>query len=211
MPLKQYHQKRNFARSPEPYGKQSRDRKNLYVIQKHDASHLHYDLRLQVNGVLKSWAVPKGPSLDPNVKRLAVHVEDHPVEYGSFEGTIPEGEYGGGTVMLWDKGQWEIQDADAEKAYEKGNLTFLLKGKKLKGLWKLIRIKSTPKNWLLIKIKDDYSRPETKYDVTMEEPLSVLSHKSLDEITENSENVWENNSSKKSSKTKKNIKKKSLI
>lgn len=215
MTLKKYHEKRDFKRTPEPYGKSKAQSKNLYLIQKHDASHLHYDLRLQIDGVLKSWAVPKGPSLDPSVKRLAVHVEDHPLEYGSFEGIIPEGEYGGGTVMLWDKGQWESQDADAEKAYEKGNLTFLLKGKKLHGLWKLVRIKSTPKNWLLIKINDEYAKPEKQYDITRAEPLSVSTHRSLDEIASKADKVWDEGKEKKlkakSAPKKGRSKKKSLI
>lgn len=216
MTLKKYHEKRDFKRTPEPYGKSNVQSKSLYLIQKHDASHLHYDLRLQIDGVLKSWAVPKGPSLDPNVKRLAVHVEDHPIEYGSFEGIIPEGEYGGGTVMLWDKGQWQCQDADAEKAYEKGNMTFLLKGKKLHGLWKLVRIKSTPKNWLLIKISDEYAKPESKYDITKKEPLSVQTQRSMNEIADQAERVWDNGKEKKvkskttSSSKKSRSKKKSM-
>src|SRR5205809_645068 len=113
MSLSKYNLKRNFKKTPEPKGKPRKNSfKNLYLIQKHAASHLHYDFRLELDGVLKSWAVPKGPSFDPTVKRLAVHVEDHPIEYGSFEGIIPEGEYGGGTVMLWDQGTWEPQSDD---------------------------------------------------------------------------------------------------
>lgn len=182
MTLNIYHKKRNFKSTPEPYGDKPINRHDLYVIQKHEASHLHYDFRLQMDGVLKSWAVPKGPSLDPQVKRLAVQVEDHPVEYGSFEGTIPEGHYGAGTVMIWDRGTWVPQDKNLEQAYQAGNITLLLNGKKLHGLWKLIRIKSTPKNWLLFKIEDEYAKPEADYNITEKEDHSVASDKSMDEI-----------------------------
>lgn len=182
MTLNIYHKKRNFKSTPEPYGDKPVKHQNLYVIHKHDASHLHYDFRLQVNGVLKSWAVPKGPSLDPQVKRLAVQVEDHPVEYGAFEGTIPQGHYGAGTVMIWDAGTWIPQDQNIEQAYQSGNLTFLIKGKKLHGLWKLIRIKSTPKNWLLFKLEDTYAKPEDEYSITEKELRSASSDKSMDEI-----------------------------
>jgi bifunctional non-homologous end joining protein LigD len=131
MSLDRYREKRSFANSPEPQGElEASPAGNLYVIQKHAASHLHYDLRLELDGVLKSWALPKGPSLDPAQKRLAVHVEDHPVEYGSFEGIIPEGEYGGGTVMLWDRGKWEPL-GDPREGYAKGDLKFRLHGEKL--------------------------------------------------------------------------------
>lgn len=185
MTLKKYHQKRNFKKTPEPKGKVISHRaKQLYVIQKHAASHLHYDLRLEMDGVLKSWAVPKGPSLDPTVKRLAVHVEDHPIDYGNFEGIIPAGQYGAGIVMLWDKGEWIIQDINASEAYKKGHMSFILKGKKLQGLWNLIRLKTDPKNWLLIKSDDEYARPENSYDITKSEPLSVLSHQTLEGIAE---------------------------
>ena len=136
MALKEYKRKRNFRRTPEPRGKAHAKTGRLYVIQKHAASHLHYDFRLELDGVLKSWAVPKGPSLDPSVKRLAVHVEDHPVEYGDFEGIIPAGEYGGGTVMLWDRGSWEPLE-DAADDYRRGRLKFRLHGEKLRsaGCW----------------------------------------------------------------------------
>src|SRR5580693_2868979 len=135
MSLKTYREKRNFKISPEPSGKSiaaAPGTKLLYVIQKHRASQLHYDFRLEWNGVLTSWAVPKGPSLDPSVKRLAMHVEDHPIEYANFEGVIPAGEYGGGTVMVWDKGTWEPEQEDVDAALQKGDFKFTLQGKKLK-------------------------------------------------------------------------------
>lgn len=156
MTLKTYRAKRNFTRTSEPSGThRQKEHKPVYVVQKHDASHLHYDFRLEMNGVLLSWAVPKGPSKNPAIKRLAVHVEDHPLEYAKFEGTIPEGEYGAGTVKIWDKGSWECTDENPEKAYKAGNLTFVLHGKKLTGLWKLIQLKNTdPKNWILFKLKE---------------------------------------------------------
>src|SRR5690348_16317731 len=177
MPLDTYKEKRNFKVTPEPAGapqkKKSESPKLQYVIQKHRATSLHYDFRLEHNGVLLSWAVPKGPSLDPSVKRLAMHVEDHPVEYGSFEGIIPQGQYGGGTVMLWDKGEWIPEDSNPTEAYQKGNMTFRLKAEKLNGKWKLIRINKNDKTWLLIKLKDEVAQPQKKYDITVEEPNSV--------------------------------------
>src|SRR5271165_6797619 len=141
MPLEKYRNKRNFEVSPEPKGRTIAGRKSslLYVIQKHRATHLHYDFRLEWGGVLLSWAIPKGPSLDPSVKRLAMQVEDHPVEYGNFEGTIPDGEYGGGTVMVWDNGQWIPESDDVAAALEQGDLKFTLMGKKLHGSWVLVR------------------------------------------------------------------------
>src|SRR5689334_21059390 len=138
MSLSEYQRKRRFNRTPEPAGKLGSAEGRSFVIQKHDARHLHYDFRLELDGVLKSWAVPKGPSLDPTIKRLAMHVEDHPIEYGSFEGIIPQGEYGGGTVMLWDKGTWAPL-GDPPKDYEKGRLKFKLNGQKLRGNWMLVR------------------------------------------------------------------------
>jgi bifunctional non-homologous end joining protein LigD len=155
-----------------------------YVIQKHQASQLHYDFRLEWNGVLLSWAIPKGPSLDPSVKRLAATVEDHPLEYGSFEGVIPEGEYGGGTVMLWDQGTWTPEDPDVDAALRKGELKFSLNGKKLKGSWVLIRTKggfggSKKPQWLLIKHRDQYASTE---DVLLTKPRSVSSKRLLADI-----------------------------
>jgi len=152
--LEVYRKKRKFGVTAEPRGRKSRRGGNRYVIQKHAARRLHYDLRLELDGVMKSWAITRGPSLDPDEKRLAVHVEDHPVEYNSFEGTIPQGEYGGGTVMIWDRGQW-IPEGDPHKGYAKGHLDFVLEGKKLRGRWHLVRMRGRDRdrheNWLLIK------------------------------------------------------------
>src|SRR5450755_3665533 len=139
MGLTEYRRKRNFRVTSEPKGGRVKTRASLsFVVQKHDASHLHYDFRLELDGVLKSWAVPKGPSLDPSTKRLAMRVEDHPLEYGDFEGIIPKGEYGGGTVMLWDQGTWEPVE-DGKKGYREGSLKFILHGEKLHGHWMLVR------------------------------------------------------------------------
>jgi bifunctional non-homologous end joining protein LigD len=163
MPLRNYRKKRHFKLTPEPYGqKRKTHKKRLYLIQKHAASHLHYDLRLELNGVLKSWAVPKIPSRNPTVKRLAIHVEDHPMEYASFEGIIPKGQYGAGTVVLWDTGCWECGESTPNKAYKKGSLVLLLNGKKLKGRWYLVQMKNNPKNWLFFKAKDQYARAPKK-------------------------------------------------
>jgi bifunctional non-homologous end joining protein LigD len=182
MSLQEYRKKRNFKHSTEPYGSIKNNKQLIYVIQKHAASHLHYDLRLELSGVLKSWAIPKGPSLDSSIKRLAVHVEDHPIEYAQFEGIIPKGEYGGGTVMLWDKGTWVSEATDVNYAYKKGHLRFIIKGKKLRGAWNLVQIKNNPKNWLLIKVKDKYARSKQKYDITQAKPNSVVSRRSLQGI-----------------------------
>lgn len=187
MSLVKYKQKRNFRISPEPSGKSlspARPKRDLlYVIQKHRASQLHYDFRLEFNGVLLSWAVPKGPSLDPSVKRLAMQVEDHPLEYGSFEGVIPEGEYGGGTVMVWDNGEWVPEVEDVAAALQKGDLKFTLHGKKLHGSWVLVRTRgfgSKPdKSWLLIKHRDKFASTE---DITFAQPRSVLSKRLLADI-----------------------------
>ncbi|MFZ0930227.1 MAG: DNA ligase D [Syntrophobacteraceae bacterium] len=195
MGLETYHEKRSFQRTPEPQGKvEASPAGNLYIIQKHAASHLHYDLRLELDGVLKSWAVPKGPSLKPAEKRLAVHVEDHPIEYGSFEGIIPEGEYGGGTVMLWDRGTWE-PEGDPHRGYAKGDLKFKLHGEKLKGSWVLARMKGKTggdegKNWLLIKKRDDaaISGSEPEPVETMER--SAASGRTMQEIASQREKFW---------------------
>jgi bifunctional non-homologous end joining protein LigD len=183
--LKTYRAKRRFGVTKEPRGKTSRKRGHAYVIQKHDATRLHYDLRLELDGVMKSWAVTRGPSLIPGEKRLAVEVEDHPIEYNKFEGTIPEAEYGGGTVMIWDRGSWE-PEADPHRGLEKGHLDFELHGEKLHGRWHLVRMHRRPgekrNNWLLIKAKDEAARGERDKDILEEEGLSVASGRSMDEI-----------------------------
>jgi bifunctional non-homologous end joining protein LigD len=194
MSLVEYRRKRDFRKTSEPSGKRAaREVKRLYIVQKHDASHLHYDFRLQIGDVLKSWAVPKGPSLDPNDKRLAIEVEDHPLDYGSFEGVIPEGEYGGGTVMLWDRGHWEPLD-DAEASYRAGKLKFELHGEKLRGIWNLVRSGRSPERgkpqWFLIKHRDDEAHDRNEVDVTAEEPLSVASGRDLEEIAADRDRVW---------------------
>ena len=186
MSLKEYQRKRSFEATPEPKGrvKSGKGGSLLYVVQKHQASHLHYDFRLEWNGVLLSWAVPKGPSLDPSVKRLAMQVEDHPVEYGSFEGVIPAGEYGGGTVMLWDTGTFVPDDPDVDAALRKGELKFTLQGKKLTGSWVLVRTRGFGKNarrssWLLIKHRDPHA---STADIGREMPQSVSSGRLLADI-----------------------------
>lgn len=196
MGLTEYQHKRRFDRTPEPRGVKARKTGWAYVVQKHAASHLHYDFRLELDGVLKSWAVPKGPSLDPTVKRLAVEVEDHPVDYGSFEGTIPEGQYGGGTVMLWDNGTWEpVGDPRAD--YRKGKLKFQLHGQKLRGGWTLVRSRPRPgatkPQWLLIKERDDEARDTAEGDVLIDEPLSVVTDRDLAEIASGKDAVWHSN------------------
>jgi bifunctional non-homologous end joining protein LigD len=180
--LSEYTRKRNFKITAEPEGnadKRKADQTALqFVIQKHDASRLHYDFRLELDGTLKSWAVPKGPSLDPTEKRLAVHVEDHPIEYGTFEGSIPQGEYGGGDVIVWDRGIW-IPHGNASADYAAGKLKFELQGEKLSGSWALVRTRlrdnASKEQWLLIKEKDNTARPHLEYDVTEALPDSVLS------------------------------------
>jgi bifunctional non-homologous end joining protein LigD len=182
MKLQDYRQKRHFDKTPEPTGKVAKKTGWSFVIQKHAASHLHYDFRLEVGGVLKSWAVPKGPSLDPGERRLAVEVEDHPLEYGKFEGRIPAGSYGAGEVIVWDRGKWKCE-RDPEQALRQGKLEFELNGKKLQGGWRLIRMpkKETAKNnWLLMKRHDEFERPAGEYDITEDLPQSVKSGKILE-------------------------------
>ena len=183
--LAAYRAKRDFTKTSEPEGKAPRRKGSSFVVQKHDASRLHYDFRLELDGVLKSWAVSKGPSLVKGEKRLAVHVEDHPLDYGDFEGSIPEGQYGGGTVLLWDRGTWE-PEGDPHDGFEKGRLSFRLDGEKLQGTWHLVRMAKRPRerqeSWLLIKAEDGYARMEDDPDILEEAPLSVKTGRSLEEI-----------------------------
>jgi DNA ligase D-like protein (predicted 3'-phosphoesterase) len=201
MNLQVYRKKRNFDVTPEPRGRTGRAKGGRYVIQKHAARRLHYDFRIEFDGVMKSWAVTRGPSLVPGEKRLAIHVEDHPIEYNSFEGTIPEGQYGGGTVMIWDRGHW-YPEGDPHKGYAEGRLTFVLDGEKLKGRWHLIRMRARANQrqdpWLLIKAEDDVARRPGEEDVLAEQPLSVVSGRSLEEIAEGRggrKRVWQSNRS----------------
>jgi bifunctional non-homologous end joining protein LigD len=195
-PLSEYRSKRDFARTAEPAGDRARVRPKgstlQFVIQKHAASHLHFDLRLELDGVMKSWAVPKGPSLDPVVKRLAMEVEDHPIEYNAFEGTIPKGEYGGGTVMLWDRGTYRADETASgddqsviRRGYTKGDLKFTLEGERLRGSWVLVRMRgrnggSSKPQWLLIKHRDEESRDDI--DIVAEATTSVATGRSMEEI-----------------------------
>jgi bifunctional non-homologous end joining protein LigD len=205
MVLEKYKQKRNFSSTPEPAGdvklaeeraKKARPDKGLFFcVQKHLASHLHYDFRLEHDGVLLSWAVPKGPSLDPKTKRLAMHVEDHPIEYGTFEGVIPSG-YGAGIVMLWDQGTWKPEVDDVKAALKKGDLKFTLDGYKLKGSWVLVRTGGRwgggdGRSWLLIKHKDEWAGD---LDITEFAPKSVKSEGDFEDIlAADRPDVWESN------------------
>ena len=196
-PLAEYNAKRDFTRTAEPAGKAPKPRgKTLhFVIQKHAASHLHFDFRLELDGVMKSWAVPKGPSLDPTVRRLAMEVEDHPISYNTFEGTIPQGEYGGGTVMLWDRGTYEAGDgggaASLRRGYEKGELRFVMHGKRLQGGFVLARLRRPGRpQWLLIKRRDDHADPSR--DITAEATTSVVSKRTMEQIADG-RRVWHSN------------------
>ncbi len=186
MALDDYRRKRNFAVTPEPAGGSAAVPGASFVVQKHAASRLHYDLRLEMDGVLWSWAVPKGPSLDPAEKRLAVHVEDHPLEYRDFEGIIPKGEYGGGTMLVWDRGTWHPV-GDPWKGYRKGHLEFELDGERLRGRWHLVRTfdrraGEDPKTWLWMKVDDEAAVPGSGDAVLREHPGSVLTGRTLEEI-----------------------------
>src|ERR1051325_10711733 len=194
MSLVRYKQKRNFSRTPEPAGAKSKARhKELaFVIQKHNARRLHYDFRLEMEGVLKSWAVPKGGPTKKGDRRLAMHVEDHPLEYGTFEGNIPEGNYGAGSVMLWDAGSYSVLDEDPLRAYHKGKIRFSLSGKKLKGEWTLVRMRGPEEPgkepWLLIKSGEDVRPISARRD-----DQSVVSGKTMRQIAEANGQGWQSN------------------
>jgi bifunctional non-homologous end joining protein LigD len=203
--LEDYNRKRDFGKTREPSGEvKSTPGGDLFVVQKHAASRLHYDFRLELDGVLLSWSVPKGPSLDPAQKRLAVHVEDHPLEYASFEGLIPKGQYGGGTVLLWDRGTW-APVGDARAMLAAGNLKFLLKGEKVKGKYALVKIKERRqpggrgagpddgRNWLLIKERDAEARPEAELDITATRAESVATQRTMEQIAADPSHVWHSN------------------
>jgi len=187
MPLEEYHKKRRFDVTAEPKGKvhraAARRKKLAFVIQKHRATALHYDLRLEWKGVMLSWAVPKGPSFDPTQKRMAMQVEDHPIEYNKFEGIIPAGEYGGGTVMLWDRGSWVPETDDVDAALKKGDLKVSFEGDKMRGSWVLVRLRAragqSKPAWLLIKHRDQWASTD---DITMLAPRSVATNRLLIEI-----------------------------
>jgi bifunctional non-homologous end joining protein LigD len=200
MALEEYRRKRDFRKTPEPAGKAPARRTAAaplaFVIQEHQARRLHFDFRLELDGVLKSWAVPKGPSLDPGEKRLAVEVEDHPLDYGGFEGVIPGGQYGGGTVLLWDRGTWVPADPDPAVALAKGALKFELRGEKLHGNWALVRMggkaaRERRRNWLLVKERDDAAVPQSGDAVVMDNPFSVETGRSLEAIAEDRDRVWD--------------------
>jgi bifunctional non-homologous end joining protein LigD len=194
--LAAYNAKRDFSKTAEPPGKAGAARGFGYLVQKHAASRLHYDFRLELDGVLLSWAIARGPSLVPGEKRLAVHTEDHPLAYGDFEGTIPKGQYGGGTVLLWDRGTWE-PEGDPHKAMAKGSLDFTLHGEKLGGRWHLVRMRPRPgeknESWLLIKSDDEHARTPEEPDILEEAPLSVKTGRSLEEIAGGDSAVWNSN------------------
>ncbi|MFZ0452205.1 MAG: DNA polymerase ligase N-terminal domain-containing protein [Ignavibacteriaceae bacterium] len=191
MGLKEYNQKRDFRKTSEPKGNTKSSKSKLrFVVQKHAAKNLHYDFRLELEGVLKSWAVPKGPSIDPKVKRLAMHVEDHPYDYRNFEGTIPDGEYGAGEVIVWDEGTYHAINTDDRKesenllkeGYEKGDFKFYLEGQKLKGEFVLVKMKNRgDKQWLLIKHKDKFASTRDILD----EDRSVLSDRTIEDMANN--------------------------
>jgi bifunctional non-homologous end joining protein LigD len=200
MALEEYRKKRDFTKTPEPAGvvKVKKGRECFFCVQKHLASHLHYDFRLEHNGVLLSWAVPKGPSLDPKTKRLAMKVEDHPLDYGEFEGVIPEG-YGAGIVMLWDRGTWTPEVEDVDAALKKGDLKFTLNGYKLKGSWVLVRTGGRyagargggDRSWLLIKHRDEWAG---ELDITTFAPKSVKSEGDFEDILgAKAPAVWQTN------------------
>jgi bifunctional non-homologous end joining protein LigD len=201
--LAEYKARRDFAKTPEPKAKRKRAKGNRFVIQKHAATRTHFDFRLEKDGVLKSWAVTKGPSLDPHEKRLAVRTEDHPLEYGGFEGVIPKGEYGGGPVMIWDRGTWE-PIGDPDEGLAKGDLKFRLHGERLNGDFVLVRMKKDRtggkrENWLLIKKRDDYAGDGN--EPTQDFDTSVKSGRTMDQILTGDSAIWTSNKAQKKTPT----------
>jgi bifunctional non-homologous end joining protein LigD len=195
--IETYNRKRDFTKTKEPRGRKVKGEGDSFVVQKHDASHLHWDFRLELDGVLKSWAVPKGPSIDPGEKRLAMRTEDHPLDYGKFEGTIPAGEYGGGTVMLWDQGRWiPHPDKDPRKTIEEGHLHFTLEGERMKGEWVMFRLKPKPRDsretWMLKKVTDEYANAENGDELVDEAVTSVTTGRTMAEIASGTD-VWRSN------------------
>ncbi len=195
--IETYNRKRDFTKTKEPKGRRLKGSGDSFVVQKHEASRLHWDFRLELDGVLKSWAVPKGPSIDPGENRLAMRTEDHPLDYGTFEGTIPKGEYGGGTVMLWDVGRW-IPDPrkDPSKTIEEGHLHFTLEGERMKGEWVMFRLKPKPgekaEPWMLKKVTDEYADPEDGDALVDNCVTSVTTDRTMAEIAAG-EDVWRSN------------------
>src|SRR3954465_707641 len=195
--IETYNKKRDFSKTKEPRGRKLRGKGDSFVVQKHDASRLHWDFRLELDGVLKSWAVPKGPSLDPDEKRLAMRTEDHPLDYGTFEGTIPKGEYGGGTVMLWDQGRWIPEPGkDPSKTIEEGHLPFTLEGERMKGEWVMFRLKPRPgekaEPWMLKKVTDAFAEPDDGDALVDNSVTSVTTGRTMAEIAAG-EDVWRSN------------------
>jgi bifunctional non-homologous end joining protein LigD len=193
-----YNAKRDFSKTDEPAGRRTKTGAKLrFVIQKHAASHLHFDFRLELDGAMKSWAVPKGPSYDPTVKRLAMQVEDHPIEYNDFEGTIPKGEYGGGTVMIWDRGTYEAESGEGQDAvrdgYKRGDLKIVMHGERMQGSWVLVRTRRDPRGraqWLLIKHRDHLAMEGA--DIVAAVQTSVVSGRTMEEIAKG-RRVWHSN------------------
>ncbi len=195
--MKEYNEKRNFAETKEPHGKPGPKRKSglpIFVVQKHDATNLHYDFRLEIGGTLKSWSVPKGPSTNPKIKRMAIPTEDHPMAYADFEGSIPKGQYGGGTVMIWDKGTISSSKKDEEgrkmsleESYSAGSIEVILQGKKLQGGYNLIKMKGGKMkgNWLLIKQEDEFA--DSRQDPVRSQPHSAVTGRSLNQISQDEE------------------------
>ena len=191
--LREYHDKRDFTRTAEPRGTLKGARGDLFVVHKHAARRLHYDLRLELDGVLKSWAVTRGPSLLPGDKRLAVRTEDHPLDYGEFEGRIPEGEYGAGSVIVWDRGRWSTE-GDPHEQLAKGHLVVDLKGRKLKGRWHLVHMKGRDQrgkeNWLLIKAEDEHAVDADGDRLLETEPRSVKTRRTVEDVAKGKVKIW---------------------